>query len=571
MATNTTDPEVENTSEEEEARLSADDHKRLRKNARTRLTKLQTAIKKHIDSKGERTVLLAHRANLSELVDECLKHHSNYVNQAVPSGEELAKAEKWASDLDVYWLKWAEFIDNHIGGDDMQTTTRSAEDFTQNQTSSRDPTTTPNQLNFPDPTDEAAAIESQLRARKRKLDAELEDSQLQEARRVEDIRRRALREQQELENRLAEARSRNPFSSTPIRDPNGNQSTSRSYIDPSTLGTAVTSKVVDGWIYEPFQDITPGREGQTLVTMAMLPNLKPFGGDPREWPMFIQNFKNMVHDMFPSDAHRLSLLHSMLDNKLRGGMSQILTSPMAYRNALQELRRKYGHPHLVVRTYIQGLMDLPPVRGETIESFSTQLHGAVSTLESAGYGHELDSSVALEGILGKLPEQMVARWGRHVNRLLPNIPTLRHLDLWLEEEVMSTKNVRPILFGGRNNPAPGQKPNHIQGPLKQRLLFPTVNTVEEPSASDKCGVCDKEPWHRLTWCPTFISLTPTERAQKIYDLRNCFRCLGRKHNSKECKKEDQKCGVTGCNGKHHTLLHGAAPVASTGRRTGDRS
>ena len=95
---------------------------------------------------------------------------------------------------------------------------------------------------------------------------------------------------------------------------------------------------------------------------------------------------------------------------------------MAYRNALQELRRKYNHPHLVVRTYIQGRMELPLVRAETIETFSSHLHG-----------HEWDSSVALEGILGKLPESMVDRWGRHVNRLLPNIPTLRHLDAWLEE------------------------------------------------------------------------------------------------------------------------------------------
>lgn len=53
MATNATDPEIEDTSGEEEERSTADDHKKLRKNARTRLTKLQTAIKKHIDSKGK--------------------------------------------------------------------------------------------------------------------------------------------------------------------------------------------------------------------------------------------------------------------------------------------------------------------------------------------------------------------------------------------------------------------------------------------------------------------------------------------------------------------------------------
>lgn len=249
-------------------------------------------------------------------------------------------------------------------------------------------------------------------------------------------------------------------------------------------------------------------------------------------------------------------------------MSQILTSPMAYRNALQELRRKYGHPHLVVRTYIQGLMDLPVVRAETIESFSSHLHGAVSTLESAGYGHELDSSVALEGILRKLPESMVDRWGRHVNRLLPNIPTLRHLDVWLEEEVMSRKNVHPMSFGTKQPPATSQHSSRIAQPkgnfFKPPNLFPTVNAIEE-TTSEKCIICNTEPWHRLTWCPKFIGMTPTERAQTVYDLRNCFRCLGRKHNSKECKKVDQKCGVGSCNGKHHTLLHGADTIATLRR------
>lgn len=59
---------------------------------------------------------------------------------------------------------------------------------------------------------------------------------------------------------------------------------------------------------------------------------------------------------------------------------------------------------------------------------------AVSTLESSGYGHELESSVALAGILGKLPDPLVAKWGEKTNQLLPTIPNLRHLDSWLESK-----------------------------------------------------------------------------------------------------------------------------------------
>ena len=81
-------------------------------------------------------------------------------------------------------------------------------------------------------------------------------------------------------------------------------------------GRTVIQQTVDAWIYEPFVPIIASREGQAIVAMSMLPNLKQFSGDQREWPMFIQAFKNMVHDVFSSDAQRLSMLHSMLGDKL---------------------------------------------------------------------------------------------------------------------------------------------------------------------------------------------------------------------------------------------------------------
>jgi len=178
--------------------------------------------------------------------------------------------------------------------------------------------------------------------------------------------------------------------------------------------------------------------------MAMINNLKPFDGDARDWPMFIQTFKNMVHDVFPSDAVRLTMLISMLHNRLREGLCQILSSPQAYREALIELRRKYGHPHLVMRTYIHHLTALEPMAGGlALQTFSSQLHGAVSTLQASGYGHELESSLALETLVRKLSPVLIARWGRYVNRILPVIPTLREFDSWVDEQVMAEKNVQP--------------------------------------------------------------------------------------------------------------------------------
>ncbi len=134
---------------------------------------------------------------------------------------------------------------------------------------------------------------------------------------------------------------------------------------------------------------------------------------------------------------------------------------------MQKLHRKYGHPQLVVRSYIQGLMELPSIReGEDVDDFSAKLHGAVATLEASGYGHELNSSVALNGIAAKHPHSMVARWGRRVNRLLPRTPTLRDLDVWVEDEMMSVKNV--VLREVKVN---NSTPRRISNVAQQRSRF----------------------------------------------------------------------------------------------------
>jgi hypothetical protein len=334
--------------------------------------------------------------------------------------------------------------------------------------------------------------------------------------------------------------------------------------DQSTSEVRHSGVLIDAWIYQPFNQVSTGAENQQLVTMAMLPNLPLFGGDPKDWPMFIQAFKSMVHDVFTSDAQRLAMLHSRLENRLRIGMSQVLTTPMAYRDALQELHRKYGHPHLVVRSYIRSLMELPSLReSEEVDEFAAKLHGAVTTLEAAGYGHELNSSVALAEIVHKLPPSMITRWGRKMHKLLPKVPTLRDLDIWIEEELMSTRNVRDMTRQLRRNPIPAPKPR--LGMFQPTVNFidqkPTEKDADQHPGNNKCGLCKLEPGHRLALCPKFISMEPTQRAQAVYDLKNCFRCLGRNHNSNECRKTDATCGVANCGQHHHTLLHGADRVA----------
>jgi hypothetical protein len=85
-------------------------------------------------------------------------------------------------------------------------------------------------------------------------------------------------------------------------------------------------------------------------------------------------------------------------------------------------------------------------------------------------------------------------------------------------------------------------------PHRASLPFqPTINFVggkekeqqiERGETSNNCTVCEMPPGHRLALCQKFIAMEPTLRAPTVFDLGNCFRCLGRNHSSHECRKND---------------------------------
>jgi hypothetical protein len=219
--------------------------------------------------------------------------------------------------------------------------------------------------------------------------------------------------------------------------------------------------------------------------------------------------------------------------------------------------------------------------GSNLETFSTQLNGAVATLDAAGYGHELESSVALEGLVSKLPTHLLARWGRNVTRLFPRVPTLRDLNAWLGFELMGMKNVQGVIPQTKPATPTIAPPQHSTRQRHQengvgwtrnsnqsfyraattvKTTQPTVNAIAaKQEVLSRCIVCNEEPGHALEHCTQFLGMSVDDKAKAVYDLDNCFRCLGRNHLCRECKKA-LRCEI--CNSaSHHTLIHGASRAA----------
>ncbi len=541
--------------------------RRMRRDEKAKFMQSIETITTGLEAEIDVDTLELHQISLTDFYDEAVRLNNILASEEGLPAEEIDRLQTWAETVDKRYrdtMKEAELYKKTI---EAKKKADSVIIGTPRISNSK----------------EVQALELRLLRNKRKLEEELEDSRVAEERRQEDIRRKNRRQQAELEDQLTVARRLNPRTggsiglhrtSTPFHttsagtraNPELSMTMLRSY---ESLSTPDNGATTDRWIFEDFKAVGPANECQTMVTMTMISHLKPFGGDPRDWPLFIQSFKSMVHDVFPSDAQRVTLLLSMLDTGLRAGMSQILSTPHAYRAALHELRRKYGHPHLVARAFIQHLSTLEPAKGgDALHLFSTQLHGAVATLDAAGYGHELESTTALESLVVKLPKPTLIRWGRHVTKILPNIPNLRELDLWLEKEVLSDKNIQN--FANPSSFCPGRQERQVRSTESNlgrlQMFNPTIAATREkqPNPGGQCKVCNSVPGHGLPTCPKFLAMAPNERAQEAYDLKNCFRCLGRNHFTRECTFRALTCRE--CSKPHHTLLHGADKVATT--RTG---
>ncbi len=328
------------------------------------------------------------------------------------------------------------------------------------------------------------------------------------------------------------------------------------------------SSAVDSWIDSKSITLgqTPPVTSNVLSSapwmMAMLPNLslefKKFNGDPRTWLEFISSFKGFVHDVVPSNVQRMSMLREMLGPNVRVAMGRILSDdPSHYPAVLARLKSRYGNPTKIARAHIFALQAIKPCKSGDFQSlveFWNELRGSVSTFQLNGDEHELKSGSNVIQLVEKLPRFLQSRWGRCVQRLGSERPTLVHLDSFLENYIEGEE-----LGRSGHQEAPSERERDDKKGRQQRnvkgMRAPTILKTETTQPSKWCLKCEANT-HQTTSCSSFLSLDPTKRAESVLKSGFCFRCLSGKHRGTECTSS-KTCTATGCKHKHHPLLHGA--------------
>jgi len=209
----------------------------------------------------------------------------------------------------------------------------------------------------------------------------------------------------------------------------------KSSTEEAALGLRASPRSPDSWIPDdPNEGIDEqlGNAIHSKIASRLPPiTLKSFDGDVKDWPLFLANFKSLVHDPLNGNAQRLVILTQCLSDRVQKGISRYLANPELYLNALCALKKRYGHPYLIAQSHLASLHRLPIVKENQPSSlidFSAELSCAVGSLVAAGYEHELVSTDLLSRIVSKLPGRLRDGWGKVVFNLQPTAPTVLDLE-----------------------------------------------------------------------------------------------------------------------------------------------
>ena len=125
---------------------------------------------------------------------------------------------------------------------------------------------------------------------------------------------------------------------------------------------------------------------------------------------------------------------------------------------------------------------------------------------------------------------------------------------WLGDYIQTSKRstIKMQMGEEKKKGSTGSKPNGNGGAIPKTLnnFYTMVDHGIQSKHSDKCIFCDGN--HFAGKCGKSISTnTAVEKARKA---KACLNCLKPGHFARDCQVSG--CKEVGCNGKHHTRLHG---------------
>lgn len=301
-------------------------------------------------------------------------------------------------------------------------------------------------------------------------------------------------------------------------------------------------------------------KSQIAARHAVPKELPLFAGEPEEWPLFFASFENTTHLCGFSAEENMVRLQKCLRGKALEAVKCQLLHPSNLNQVLATLKMLFGRPEIIVHSLLQKINNLPAPKADrlgTLVDFALAVRNMVATVKACALEEHLCNLTLLHSLTERLPPMIRLNWATHRQSL--HSVTLVEFSDWLYKlaEAASTVTM-PQLSGTEDNKS--RRSRKDDG-------FLNAHAEESPKSkhletSNGCLVC-QDSCASVDKCKRFLSLDLSARWDALREFKLCRSCLGVYRGP--CKFA-KPCGKSGCQYKHHILLHNDAkdkPAAST--------
>ena len=170
-----------------------------------------------------------------------------------------------------------------------------------------------------------------------------------------------------------------------------------------------------------------------------------FEGAPIAWPRFVEHFQIKIYCRPGiSDSRRMDLLQSHLKGEARLMVQGLGYSGRNCAQALQELKRAFGHRVKVARAYIEKVTAgpvIPSREPQALRKFYVSVRDCITTLQQLNYVSDLYSAEALTQAARRIPTDKASKWNSQVVRISKSRePTMFDLQTYLQDCVSEDFN-----------------------------------------------------------------------------------------------------------------------------------
>ncbi|XP_062716865.1 uncharacterized protein LOC109416846 [Aedes albopictus] len=305
---------------------------------------------------------------------------------------------------------------------------------------------------------------------------------------------------------------------------------------------------------------------QLVARQSLARDLPTFSGDPAEWPIFISSYNYTTAACGYTDGGNMIRLQRCLRGSALESVRSRLVIPSTVPQVIDALQMRYGRPELLINALLQKVRSIPAPRADRLEGlvdYGTAIQALCDHIEAANEVSHLANPTLLQELVAKLPSDQKMMWAGY-RRGVGHVD-LRTFCNYMQQVVEDATSVLSFEADGRRHAGKeyGREKTKQKGFLNSHTSDQD-RTFEAPASrsTDKieCGNCGKMG-HRIRECREFKSLSVDNRWRKIRSLGICQNCLFR-HGRRSCRT-NTRCGIDGCEYRHHPLLHSALRPSTT--------